>query len=192
MTGDRPLAVVLDPSDDVADTLGRIEDWLLYTGADDPADDAIVVRGAHLAGILGSLLRHSSRTAPDLHTPDGRVQLAPLIAVQADLRVVVTAVHQAMLALAHQQPPPGTFRALDLLDRCGCCSRSDDVTVLAAAARSGPGTLCLDARQYRAYQRFARLVLVDPLDRFIAMPSEPAVSGCEASPDMPNGSEVGL
>jgi hypothetical protein len=192
VTGDKPLAVVLDPSEELVPTLGRIEDWLLFADADDPSDDAIVVQGAHLAGILGSLLRHSTRTAPDFYTPDGRVQLAPLVAVPADLRVVVAAVHRAVLAAPHEQPPPGTFRTLDLLHRCGCCSRSDDGTVLAAAARSGPGTLRLDSRQYRAYQRFARLVLVDPFDRFIAMPSAPALGGCEPSPDMPNGPEVGL
>jgi hypothetical protein len=50
----------------------------------------------------------------------------------------------------------------------------------------------LDARQYRAYQRFARLVLVDPFDRFIAVSSVPALGGCEPSQDVPNGPEVGL
>jgi hypothetical protein len=94
----------------------------------------------------------------------------------------VAAVHKALLALQHEQPPPGTFRTLDLLRRCGLCSRSEDGGVLAAAAQSGPGTLSLDARQYRAYQRFARLVLVDPLDRFIALSYASPLGSPEVSP----------
>jgi hypothetical protein len=170
VSGDRAVAVVLDPSDEVADTLGRIEDWLIFAEPDSADDAATVDDAAHLAGFLRGLLRDLTGTAPDLYSPDGRVQLAPLIAVQADVRVVVGAVHRAMLALRHEQPPPGAFRALDLLHRCGLCSRSEDAAVLAAADRSGPAVLRLEDRQYRAYQRFARLVLVDPLERFIACP----------------------
>jgi hypothetical protein len=49
----------------------------------------------------------------------------------------------------------------------------------------------LDARQYRAYQRFARLVLVDPLDRFIALPYASPFGSPEVSPHSP-GPEVEL
>jgi hypothetical protein len=154
----------------VADTLDTIEDWLIFAEPDTAEEAAAVDHGARLVGLFAGLLRDLTGTAPDLYSPDGRAQLAPLIAVQADLRVVVAAVHRAMLALRHEQTPPGAFRALDLLHRCGLCSRSEDAAVLAAAARSGPGVLRLDDRQYRAYQRFARLVLVDPLERFIACP----------------------
>jgi hypothetical protein len=184
------MAVVFDPSEEVADTLGRIEEWLLFAEPDDPADAANVAHAAQLARVLGSLLRKAAGTTTDLYSPDRRVQLAPLIALHADLLVAVNAMHRALLALPHEQPPPGTFRALDLLRRCGLCSRSDDGAALVAAARSGPGTLYLDARQYRAYQRFARLVLVDALDRFIALPSFPLGSS-DLSPHPP-GPEVDL
>jgi hypothetical protein len=43
----------------------------------------------------------------------------------------------------------------------------------------------LDARQYRAYQRFARLVLVDPLDRFIALPYVSPLGSREVAPHRP-------
>jgi hypothetical protein len=190
VSGREVRAVVLDPSQEVADTLDTIEDWLLFAEPDGPADAATVAHAAQLAGVLGSLLRDATETVTDLHSPDGRVQLAPLVVLHADLSGTVAAMHRALLALPHEQPPPGTFRVLDLLHRCGLCSRSEDGAVLAAAARSGPGTLYLDARQYRAYQRFARLVLVNPLDRFIALPAAPLGSP-EVSPHSP-GPEMEL
>jgi hypothetical protein len=191
VSGSQVTAVVLDPSEELADTLCRIEDWLLLAEPDDPADATTVAHAAQLAGVLGSLLRDATETATDLHSPDGRVQLAPLVVLHADLPGAVAAVHRALLALSHGQPPPSTFRALDLLHRCGLCSRSEDGAVLAAATGSGPGTLSLDARQYRAYQRFARLVLLDPLDRFIALPSASTLGSCDVSPPSP-GREVDL
>jgi hypothetical protein len=106
--------VVLDPSEEVADTLGKIEDWLLFAEPDDPADAATVAHAAQLAGVLGSLLRDATGTVTDLHSPDGRVQLAPLVVLHADLSGAVAAMHRGLLVLPHEQPPPGTFRALDL------------------------------------------------------------------------------
>jgi hypothetical protein len=191
VSGSQVTAVVLDPSEEVADILGRIEDWLLFAEPDDPADAATLAHAAQLAGALGSLLRDATETVTDLHSPDGRVQLAPLVAIHADLSGAVAAVHRALLALPHDQPPPGTFPVLDLLHRCGLCSRSEDGAVLAATARSGPGTLYLDARQYRAYQRFACLGLVDPLDRFIALPYASPLGSREVSPHSP-GPELEL
>jgi hypothetical protein len=189
VSGGQVTAVVIDPSEELTDTLGRIEDWLVSAEPDDPEDATTVAHAAELTGVLGSLLREAAGNATDLYSPGGRVQLAPLFAFHADLSGAVAAVHRAMLALAHEQPPRGTFRALDLLHRCGLCSRSDDAAVLASAVRSGLRTLNLDARQYRAYQRFARLVLVDPLDRFIALPSAPSLASCDVSPRSP-GPEV--
>jgi hypothetical protein len=183
--------VVLDPSDELADTLARIADWLIFAELDDPEDATAVEHAAHVAELLGSLLRDGAGTGIDLYSPGGRVQLAPLVVVNVDLRTAVAAVHKALLALPHEQPPPGTFRALDLLHRCGLCSRSEDAAALVAAARSGPGTLSLDARQYRAYQRFARLVLVDPLDRFIALPYVSPLGSREVAPHSP-GPELEL
>jgi hypothetical protein len=183
--------VVLDPSDELAPTLGGVADWLIFAEPDDPEDATTVEHAAHVAELLGSLIRDGAGTGIDLYSTDGRVQLAPLVVVHADLRIAVAAVHRALLALPHEQPPPGTLRTLDLLHRCGLCSRSEDGAVLAAAAQSRPGTLNLDARQYRAYQRFARLVLVDPLDRFIALPSAASLGSREVSPHSP-GPELGL
>lgn len=78
--------------------------------------------------------------------------------------------HRALLALPETQPPSGTFRALDLLCRCAVRSRSEDGAVLGAAARPGPGSVRLGFEAHRAYERFARAVLVDHLDRFAALP----------------------
>jgi len=184
-------SVLLDPSNEVADTLLAVEDWLL--GDPDPHGDVEAIdRAAEVAGALSWSLRKTARTAPELFSPDGHLQLSPVLAIEADLGALVVDVHRAIRALPDEQPPPDTFRVLGLLDRCELCSRTEDGAVLVAAARSGPGALRLDARQYRAYQRFARVVLVDPLDRFIAVGFSPAVEPDSAAHLSPEGPEVGL
>lgn len=89
--------------------------------------------------------------------------MAPLAVIPGDLGAVVAAVHQALLALPDTAPPSGTFRILDLLCRCAVGSRSQDGTVLRAAATPGAGSVRLGVEAYRSYERFARAVLVDPL-----------------------------
>jgi hypothetical protein len=179
-------ASVLDSSEEVVDTLGRIQDWLLFAEPDDPAGAATVAHDAQLAGVLGSSFGEATGTFTDLHSPDGRVQ--PLGALHADLSGGVAAVHRALLP--HEQPPPGTFRALDLLRRCGFAPALS-MGGPGCRTRSGPGTLCLDARQYRAYQQFAGLVLLDSVDRFIALPSASPLDSREVSPHSP-GPEMEL
>lgn len=190
MSATRTTAVVLDPMGDVADTTTRIEDWLLFAEA---AEADVTVRvGARAAGAIAVALTHAAEAAPCLYAPDGHSELAPLAVVAGDLGADLAAVHRALLALADTQPPPGTFRALDLLNRCVVRSRSEDGAVLVAAARPGPGPIRLGVEAYRAYERFARAVLVDPLDRFAALPPFPACSRSDAAFDPPASTEVSL
>jgi len=165
----RSAAVVLDPTGDVADTMTRVEDWLLFAEPDSADADATVSAGPDAAGVFALALREAAEAAHYLYTPDSRAQLAPLAVVAGDLGAVVAAVHRALLALPDTQLPPGTFRALDLLWRCAVDSRSEDGTVLGAVAKPGAGSVRLDVEGYRSYERFARGVLVDPLDRFAAL-----------------------
>lgn len=186
----RAVAVVLDPGADLVDSLGQIEEWLLSAEVDSPDDDIDIRAGVRAAGSTSVALRQAARTAPDLYTADGRVELAPLTLISGDLGVVVAAVRGALLALPHEQPPPGTLRTLDLLHRCALRSPSEDGALLAATAATGTGAIRLNPAQYRAYQRFVRTVLVDPLDRFVALP--PSCCGNDTYLDTQTGPEVGL
>lgn len=191
MNAARSTAVVLDPTGDVADTMTRIEDWLLFTEPDSADADATVSAGADAAGVFALALREAAEAAPSLYTPDSHAQLAPLAVVAGDLGAVVAAVQRALLALPDTQPPPGTFRALDLLWRCAVRSRSEDGTVLGAVAKPGAGSVRLDVDGYRSYERFARSVLVDPLDRFAALATYHA-SRIDTAFDAAPGRTVGL
>jgi len=181
-------AVVLDHMGELAGDVGRAEDWLCFAEPDSPEAEIAVAAGATAAGAISLALVEAAGTAPRLYAPDGQVELAPLAIVSIPLRAGVAAVHRALLALSDARPPSVTLRALEALNRCAVRSRSDDGTVLAAAARPGPVSVRLDPDAYRAYERFARAVLVDPLIRFAALGPHNAA----ATLDAPAGPEVGL
>ena len=162
--------VVLDPMGDVADTMTTIEDWLLFAEPDSAEADVTLRAGAQAAGAIGLALADAFEAAPSLYVPAGHAELAPLAVISGDLGVDLAAVHRALLVLPETQPPSGAFRALDLLCRCAVRSQSETGPVLSAAARPGAGSVRLGFEPYRAYERFARAVLVDPLDRFVAFP----------------------
>jgi len=182
------FAVVLDPMGELAGDVGRVEDWLCFAEPDAPEAEIAVVAGATAAGAIRLALDHAAGTAPRLYAPDGNFELAPLAIIPGDLRAGVAAVHRALLALPDARPPSGTLRALEALNRCAVRSRSDDGTTLAAAARPGPVSVRLDPDAYRAYERFARAVLVDPLVCFAAL----GLRTPDAGFDAPRGPEVGL
>jgi len=188
----RPTAVVLDPTGDLPGSVSRIEDWLLFAEPDSSAADITVRAGARAAGAIGLALREAAEATPSLYAPSGHPELAPLAVVAGDLGAGVATLHRALLALPDTQPPSGTFRTLDLLCRCAVRSRGEDGAVLAAAAKPGAGSVRLSVEGYRAYERFARAVLVDPLDRFAALPPLPAQPRSDAAFDPAAGREVGL
>jgi hypothetical protein len=184
--------VVLDPMGDVARSLGRIEDWLLFAEPDTFETDIVVRAGAAAAGATGLAVAEAFEAAPSLYAPEGDAELAPLAVVSGDLRGAVAAVHRALCALSDAQPPSGTLRALDLLSRCAVCSRSEDGAALRAVAKPAAGSLRLSPEAYGAYERFARAVLVDPLDRFAALPPRSTPPCSDAVPEAASGREVGL
>ena len=197
MSPAQTTTVVLDPMGDVARSLGGIEDWLLFAEPDTFETDIVVRAGAAAAGAIGLAVAEAFEAAPSLYAPEGYVELAPLAVVSGDLRGAVGAVHRALCALSDTQPPSGTLQSLDLLWRCAVRSRSEDGAVLRAVARPAAGSLRLSPEAYGAYERFARAVLVDPLDRFGALPphSTPPRSTHPPSdtvPEAASGREVGL
>jgi len=181
-------AVVPDPMGELAGDVGRVEDWLCFAEPDSPEAEIAVVAGATAAGAISLAVDHAAGTAPRLYAPDGPVELAPLAIIPGDLRAGVTPPHRGLLALPDARPPASSLRALEALNRCAARSRSDDKAVLAAAARPGPGSVRLDPDAYRAYERFARAVLVDPLIRFAALGPHNAPTALDA----PRVPEVGL
>ena len=188
MSAARPVALVIDPSGELEATLVRIEDWLLFTEPDSAEQERAVALGAKVAGNLSVALRHGFENAAGLLTPDGRVELAPLAVLHIDLTACVTAVRQAIGALSYERPPEGTMSALELLDRCAQFSRGDDARLLVLAAACSE-RLNLNSVQYRAYQRFVRAAVVDPLDRFVAFGPEPASS---PEPPAPPSLDLGI
>jgi len=181
-------AVVLDPMGELAGDVRRVDDWLCFAEPGSPEAEITVAAGAKSAGAISLALDHAAGTAPRLCAPDGQVELAPLAIIPGDLRAGVAAVHQALLALPDARPPAGTLRALEAPNRCAVRSCSDDGAVLAAAARPGPVSVRLDPDAYRAYERFARAVLADPLVRFAAL----GLRTPQSVLDPPAGPEVGL
>jgi hypothetical protein len=166
------VALVLDPSGELEATVTRMEDWLLFSEPDSAEQERAVALGAEAAGTLNVALRHGFENAADLLTPDGSVELARLAVLKVDLRACVTAVRRAVGALPCERPPDSTLSALELLDRFAWLSRSDDARLLAAAGGARGERLKLSGPQYRAYRRFVRAALVDPLDRFVALGPE--------------------
>jgi hypothetical protein len=103
----RPVALVIDPSGELAVTLARIEDWLLFTEPDSAEQERTVALGAEVAGNLSVALRQGFESTSGLLTPDGRVELAPLAVLHIDLTACVTAVRQAIGALPMSGPLTG-------------------------------------------------------------------------------------
>jgi len=180
--------VVLDPMGELAITAGRVEDWLCFAGPPSYEAEVAVASGARAARAICCALADARESAPRLFSPDGHVELAALAVVWLPLHATLAAVHRALLALPDARPPSGTLQALELLNRCAVRSGSDDGVRLAAVARPGPESLRLDAAGYRAYERFARAVLTDPLDRAAAL----GVHSAHVAMDPQPGPELGL
>ena len=182
------FALVLDPMDELAGAVGRVEDWLLFAECDSDGAEIALHAGATAAGAMSLALAEAAGAAPRLYALGGHLELAPLTVVPGDLGAAVAAVHRGLLAVPELRPPSGTLRALELLHRCAVCSRRADGAVLAVAVAPGPASVRFDVDGYRAYERFARAVLVDPLERFAALGS-PSLLG---TPDEPATPELGL
>ena len=188
MSAAADFALVLDPMDELAGAVGRVEDWMLFAECDSDGAEIALHAGATAASAMSLALAEAAGAAPRLYAPDGHSELAALAVVPGDLGAAVAALHRGLLALPELRPPPGTLGALELLNRCAVCSRRADGAVLAVAVAPGPLSVSLDVEGYRAYGRFARAVLVDPLERFAALGS-PSLQGTPAAPLSP---EVGL
>ncbi|MGH9063104.1 MAG: hypothetical protein ACRD0L_03870 [Acidimicrobiales bacterium] len=192
MTSDRRVVVVIDPSEELVEGLGRIEDWLLYADPDDLEDEDALLAGARTAGALGKAVAEAAKASPELYTPDGRAELTAVMVVPGDLAAMMACLRRALGATSPSEPPSGTSRVLDLLDRAAMCSSTEDARTLAGVAGPGRTRVRLSGAEYQAYVRLVRVVLVDPLDRFIALPLCVGKSAPAPSPEAPAGPGMDL
>lgn len=166
-----PYALILDPLEELADTLGRVEDWLLFSDPE-PGPAVVTVRaGAHATAALSRSITEADAQAPTLYAPNNRIELAPLAVVRGDLTTPLAAVRRAVQTLPSDPPMAQTFSRLDLLHRCAVSSRHPQADRLTEAVQSGRTGLVLTDEQYRSYRWFTRSVLTDPLARFAAFGS---------------------
>ena len=169
--------LILDPADDLAASMGWIEDRLLWSDPE-PGQEAIIVRaGARGAAAISQAVTEATAEAPELYAPGGRHELAPLPALPGDLETVLAAVQRAVHLTAAQGPDLPTewrhhaqaLRSLDLLRCCDVASRSACAEPIRDAVRSAVSRAVLTDVQYRSYRWFTTALLTDPLDRFVAL-----------------------
>ncbi len=166
-----PYALILDPLGELTDTLGRVEDWLLFSDPE-PGQAVVTVRaGAHATAALSRSITEAAGQSPAIYVPNNRIELAPLAVVRGDLTSALAAVRRAVQTIPGDRSLAQTLSRLDLLYRCAVSSRSAQADRLTEAVQSGPTRVVLTDEQYRSYRWFTRSVLTDPLDRFAAFGS---------------------
>lgn len=187
--------LILDPAEEMADSLARIEDRLLLTDVDDEEEAQIVQGGADAAASLWRNVVDAGNQAANLYSA-AKLELAPVLSTPGDLAKVMSDLRRGVnlatgpgLCLPTEWRRMGpAVRAIDLLERCAGASRSEVAEPLRVALRCsaqscGDQNLVLTDAQCRSYRAFTRMVLVDPLDRFIALGSPP--------PHLDHGSSLG-
>lgn len=189
--------LILDPAEELADSMSRVEDRLLWSDPDRGQEAVIVRVGARAAAAIIQAVTQATAQAPDLYAPGGRRELAPLLAAPGDLATVLTAVQRAVRLAAAQGPDlpnewrhqAQALRSLDLLRCCVVTSRSACAEPIRDALRSAVSRAVLSVEQYRSYRWFTTAVLTDPLDRFVALGSP--IPSLDHSDRLEHGGGVG-
>lgn len=189
MSAPNLVTVVVDPMDDMAETLGRIEDYLRFADPGSDEAETTLTVGARAAAVLASALRRAGESSPTLRTPDGRVELAPLLVVPGHLRAPLATLRRALDEAGDPGRPAAAESVIDLLERCAAPARRRDAAVLAAEAGPGRGPVRLSITAYRCYRRHVEAVILDPLERFAAVGPDPGAGGVRY--EDPTGAEIG-
>jgi len=71
--------LILDPTNDLADTVAPLEDLLRLCDADSDSDVPVLDDAAHTVGRLVSRLREAIAARPAILAPDGRAELGPVL-----------------------------------------------------------------------------------------------------------------
>lgn len=172
------VTVIVDPMGDLADHLGRIEDWLRWADPDTDTAADTIQRAADLVGDMTVAVRHALNGSPCLLGPSG-VELGPMASISSE---AATAAHAALVAavaeLPHDQDAPaGLLATLALVADCLAQDGSPDARRLAAIlgrpghrphVESSRPVIQLGADDNAAYRRYVTAVLADPLARYAA------------------------
>ncbi|MDA8045090.1 MAG: hypothetical protein M0Z30_07625 [Actinomycetota bacterium] len=188
MSAPNPVTVVVDPMDDLAETLVRIQDYLHFADPGSDEAETTLMLGARAAAVLAGALRRSGERSPTLRTPDGLVELAPLLVVPGHLPLA--ALRRALDEADDPGRPGAAESVIDLLERCAAPARRRDAAVLAAEAGLGRGSVRLSITAYRCYRRHVEAVILDPLERFAAVGPDPGAGGVRF--EDPTGAEIEL
>lgn len=172
MTAVASLSIVIDPGDDLPHALSRIEDWLRFADVESDDDDEVVSAAVDAIDTIAASLYVARRVAPQLRTPDGRSQLAPLYVLSVDLAAMTSAIRQAQELVGRVGEPVEAEEAICLLERCARFEPDGALRVLARAASKRDARVDLDYVEYHAYGRLVRATLANPLDRFLALPCD--------------------
>lgn len=160
---------VIDPCDDLLSVLSRAEDRLLWAEPEHDTAAAALRGGAWAARHLYGEIRDAIEHAPALVSPAGR-ELAPIARSTHPLGPALVALRRAVEMGPHRLLHGEERKALNLLDRCAKAYEQPAATDLQQIYDSEPATaVVLDADQWRVYRDYVRAVLVDPLDRFVAL-----------------------
>jgi hypothetical protein len=113
--------LILDPTDELADTIAPLEDLLLVCDADSDEDVQVLDDAAQAAGFLVQRLREASSTRPTILAPDGRTELGPVLRSQYVWRIAPTVLRgietMPSIDLADQRLS-AAIAALRLIERC--------------------------------------------------------------------------
>lgn len=184
------MTLLLDPMAELADALGQIEDWLLWSDPDGDEEAELVSRGADAAGSLCVAVRAALADAPRLLGPN-RTQLALIARLPSEaVQEALDALTAAVAALPHDRNVPSLASpTLALMTRCVAQDGTADAELLAGVLNSGGSggrwlglegedetgagdrrwTTRLDPEELSSYRRFAGAVIEDPLERFAAI-----------------------
>lgn len=164
-----PGTLIFDLDDDLPGVLSWIEDRFRWTDADDEHTASALHAGAASAARLAQVVRDARQLAPILLSPTGH-ELASVGLTASSIRDLLgslgTAIAHGPRRLIHHEQR----RDLALLASCAAVSGQPEVAVLHELVAGHPQEeVVLHGEQWRAYRFFAKAVLVDPVDRFVAL-----------------------
>lgn len=163
--------LALDPADEITSALRRLDECWRYGHGEEYRirdDDLMALHS------LLTIAEEAELCATPLTTPSG-AELAPLWLLAPPAALVLGEVARCLWAQI-AQPAGASCRHLDRLGgpvdflcRCAAHSSTTAAAALLPVAEHGRNPVRLDDEEHAAYRDFAIAVLLDPLDRFIAL-----------------------
>lgn len=167
------MALILDPSDDLAETLSNAEEVFLYASFDTEAQGAALNAAVEATRACVNMLRDAAAATPALFDPTGTRELGPMYLCPeiGAYRAALYAGLHAIDAVELEEVPPAVVGALGMIDRC-CELVNDPVTREAYSLlvhgwpEPAGDPRVLTQAEYDAYRQLVAAAPPDPLDRF--------------------------